>query len=345
VTTLLEHQLIGRLAARLPRSPWQINRLHESDAELVRLPGSELVLAITTDALAEEIATGLYADPWLIGWMLVTVNASDLAAVGADPLGVLICETLPPDADDAWVAALQRGIGDAAAAHDLPVLGGDTNAGATPHLAATAVGLIPGRPLTRCGARPGDLVFASGPLGGGGAYALERLAAPHALASIPFQPRARLHEGALLREVASACMDTSDGAIATLDELMTRNGVGFQIDAPVETWTDCTALAVAGAARIPPWMLHAGPHGEFELLFTVPPARGAELLRAAAGIGWAPLRLGAATDEPTLAMAVGAGACQVDSRRIRNLFTECDGDPARYLRALRNVQQGMTTRE
>jgi hypothetical protein len=117
MTAVLEHQLIARLAAGLPRSPAQINGLHESDAELLRLPGSDLVLALTTDALAEELASGLYRDPGLIGWMLVTVTASDLAAVGADPLGLLICETLPPGADGDWIAALQRGIADASVAY------------------------------------------------------------------------------------------------------------------------------------------------------------------------------------------------------------------------------------
>jgi thiamine-monophosphate kinase len=387
MTTVLEHDLIGRLAAGLPRSPSQINGLHESDAELIRLPGSDLVLALTTDALAEEIASGLYADPWLIGWMLVTVNASDLAAVGADPLGLLVCETLPPDADPEWIAALQRGIADAAVAHGLPVLGGDTNAGAVPHLAATAVGLVRGRLLTRCGARPGDLLFASGPLGAGGAYALSRLAArggtnpaeagprrvqpvngrgPHvALATdeaegllqqdptnddtndgsapaVSFQPTARLREGALLREVASACMDTSDGAIATMDELMMRNGVGFRIESPVEAWTDPAALSAAYAAALPPWMLHAGPHGEFELLFTVPPERVQALDDAAGAIGWHPLCLGVATTGPGLTAAHAGGYGSLDATRIRNLFTECGGNPRRYLEELRNIQWPMS---
>jgi len=335
VTPVLEHQLIGRLAAGLPRSPAQLNRLHESDAELVRLPGSDLVLALTTDALAEEIATGLYADPWLIGWMLVTVNASDLAAVGADPLGLLICETLPPTADGDWIAALQRGIADASVAYGLPVLGGDTNAGAAPHLAATAAGLVQGRALTRCGARPGDRLFASGPLGAGGAYALERLTSPDTTPRCPFRPVARLREGRLLRDIASACMDTSDGAIATMDELMTRNGVGLWVEAPLGRWTDPAARAAAHAAALPPWLLHAGPHGEFELLFTVPADRVQALERTAGTIGWRPVPLGTVTSEPGLVTVTTSGHRPIDSTAIRNLFTRCGGDVTEYVTALR----------
>jgi thiamine-monophosphate kinase len=334
MTPVLEHVLIGRLAAGLPRSPAQLNGLHESDAELVRLPGGDLVLALTTDALAEEIATGLYADPWLIGWMLVTVNASDLAAVGAEPLGLLLCETLPPGADGDWIAALQRGIADASGAYGLPVLGGDTNAGRAPHLAATAVGLLTGQPVTRCGARAGDLLFASGPLGTGGAYALAQLMRPGSAAEVPFRPLARLAEGRALRGIASACMDTSDGAIATLDELMARSGVGFRLEAPLSEWTDPVALATIRAAGLPPWMLHAGPHGEFELLFTVPLARIDQLHRAGQAADWQPLLLGLATAEPGLRVPRAGGCRALDTTAIRNLFAECGGGVREYVSAL-----------
>jgi len=334
MTTVLEHQLIGRLAAALPRSPLQLNGLHESDAELVRLPGTDLVLAVTTDALAEEIATGLYADPWLIGWMLVTVNASDLAAVGAHPLGLLVCETLPPGTAPAWIAELQQGIADAATAHDLPVLGGDTNAAAHTALAATAIGFVQGRPLTRCGARPGDWLFASGPLGMGGAYALARLVSPDTATAIPFRPSARLREGALLRDFASACMDTSDGAIATIDELMARSGVGLRIETPVEDWTATPALVAIRAVGLAPWLLHAGPHGEFELLFTIPASHVDTFQRAASAIDWHPLSLGRATAAPGVTIPHPNGDRTLDTTAIRNLFTECRADVRQYVARL-----------
>lgn len=334
MTPVIEHQLIGRLAAGLPRSPLQLNAPHESDAELVRLPGTDLVLAVTTDGLAEEIATGLYTDPWLIGWMLVTVNASDLAAVGAEPLGLLVCETLPPDSDGEWLAALQRGIRDAATAHDLPVLGGDTNTAALPHLTATAVGLVRGQPLTRRGAKPGDLLFASAPLGAGGAFALVRLIDRPEAGDASFLPTARLAEGRLLRDYASACMDTSDGALATMDELMLRNDVGLDVDVPVEAWTATSALAAVRAAGLAPWMLHAGPHGEFELLFTIPADREPFLHRAARTIGWDPVPLGRVTAIPGLTIG---GDRTIDTTAVRNLFSECKGDVRRYVTALQGL--------
>src|SRR3990170_7954855 len=109
------------MARGFPRSPLQYNKLQESDSELVRLPGGNSLLAVTTDGVVEEIESGLYDDPYLIGWMTVIVNASDLAAVGAEPLGILINENLPQDLASEFTAELQRGIRDACAAAGLYV--------------------------------------------------------------------------------------------------------------------------------------------------------------------------------------------------------------------------------
>jgi len=88
-----ENALVESLVRALPRSSLQRNGVGESDAELVRLPGSDLLLAITNDAIVEEIEIGLYRDPYLIGWVTVVASASDLAAVGADPVGILLSQT------------------------------------------------------------------------------------------------------------------------------------------------------------------------------------------------------------------------------------------------------------
>ncbi|MBI3082153.1 MAG: hypothetical protein HYY94_04470, partial [Gemmatimonadetes bacterium] len=174
-----EVALLERLAGGFSRSALQCNQRHESDAELIRLPGSPSVLALTTDAISEEIESGLYSDPYCIGWMTVLVNASDLAAVGAAPVGILLNQTLPSDMPEQELEALQGGVRDACSACGLPVLGGDTNFGARLHMGACAVGLIPdGQPLTRRGATSGDRVFASGPLGLGGAFAFARMMQP-----------------------------------------------------------------------------------------------------------------------------------------------------------------------
>ena len=115
---------VESLVRGFARSPCQLNRVHESDAELIRLPGTDMVLAVTVDQIVEEVRAGLYDDPYLLGWMTVAASASDLAAVGAEPLGVLIGEVFPVDPAPGFVEGLQRGLSEASAAARLPVLGG-----------------------------------------------------------------------------------------------------------------------------------------------------------------------------------------------------------------------------
>lgn len=111
-TTVRELAMIESLTRHFARSPRQLNGLQESDAELIRL-GNELILAMTTDTIAEEIRAGLYADPWLAGWMTVMANFSDIAAVGAEPLGIVIAKTFPTGMDPTALSRIQEGIQDA----------------------------------------------------------------------------------------------------------------------------------------------------------------------------------------------------------------------------------------
>jgi thiamine-monophosphate kinase len=333
-----EVSLIERLAEGFGRSALQCNGRHESDAELLRIPGTTTVLALTTDAISEEIESGLYGDPYLIGWMTVLANASDLAAVGAAPLGILLSQTLPPGMAEGDLDALQHGLRDAAAACALPVLGGDTNAGSRLHMSACAIGLIAqGNLLTRLGAAPGDHLFASGPLGLGGAFALARMTHPHGGAP-PFRPQPRLEEGQLVRRYASCCMDTSDGAIATLDELSRLNGVGFVLR-PVEQLLHPAALAAALAAGVPAWFLLAGPHGEFELSFTVPEIRREAFRADAARLGWEPLELGTVTGAKEVLVAADGGHVRLDTHAVRDAFADAGGDIGRYRAALQALNE------
>jgi len=321
--------LIEKLAGALPRSPLLLNALCESDAELIRLPGTDVALAVTTDAIAEEIAADLYTDPYLIGWMAVMVNASDLAAVGAEPLGILLSETLPLDVEPAFIDRLQSGIRDAMEACGLHLLGGDTNFSPTMQIAATAVGIVSrDAPLTRLGCAPGDRLYASGPLGLGGAFALSRLDA--GAPAIPYRPMARLREGRLLPGVASCGMDTSDGVVPTLDELIRLNRVGFRIDARLAEMLHPASLQMARRAGLPEWLMLAGPHGEVELLFTVPPEAEPTLHAAARSIEWTPIPIGIVTPEPGLWL----GSIHLDSTRIRDMYAEAGGDARQYLAEL-----------
>jgi thiamine-monophosphate kinase len=333
MNAVIENQLLARLAQGFSRSPLQLNGHQESDAELLRLPGREEVLVLQTDSVAEEIETGLYDDPYLIGWMTILVNASDLSAVGAIPVGVVLNQTLPHGADEAFIERLQAGIGDACQACGFHVLGGDTNFASRPQMGATVLGVIQdGRVITRRGCRPGDQLFASGRLGAGSVYAFHKLTrsgpAPE------YRPQPRICEGRLVRRFGSAAMDTSDGALAVLDQLLRINQVGFVIDTPVEELLTPEAVGLSRSAGLPGWLFLAGPHGEFELVFTVPGPRVPAFRAAAAAAGWDPVRIGRVTAEVEVVLHSHGESISLDTGRIRNLFSEVGGDAGRYLEAL-----------
>lgn len=336
LNTILENSFINRLAAGLPRSPLQLNRLHESDAEILTIPQQDgLRLALTTDTVAEEIESGLYSDPWLIGWMTVMVNLSDLAAVGARPLGLLVAETLPPDTAVEFLQRLQQGVADACNACGTYVLGGDTNSGPALSMTACAVGLLEERrAITRVGCSPGESVFVSGPLGGGSAFAFAHW---NGSPPPPYQPIARLREGAILRSYASCCMDTSDGLLASLDQLMRLNNAGFSLDPGWESVLTQPARGLAHDLGVPEWFVIAGEHGEFELVFTVPDGEVRQFLTEAGSSGWQPLRLGRVTSKRRILLASEKGEFPLDTTAIRNCSGIARRDIWAYLKALRDI--------
>jgi len=339
-----ENALIARLSSLLPHRPTQLNGVQESDAELVRIPGSNQILAVTTDAIIEEIDAGLYADPYLIGWMTVMANLSDIAAVGADPIGILIAETLRRDAPESDVIALQTGIRDACLRTGTPVLGGDTNFSDRIHTTGTAIGLITsGSPLMRVRCTPGEVLYCTGLLGAGNAFAAVQMMASVRPDAPPYRPVARLKEGLSLRSCASVCMDTSDGLFATLDQLGRLNNCGFHLEEGWQNHIAPDALRIAGSAGLSPWMLFAGPHGEFELVFTISSAKIPALQRSAEQSCWVPVQLGVVTEEPGISLADWGTLYPEDLASIRNHHLGSKADIQEFLRFLANVDERCET--
>jgi thiamine-monophosphate kinase len=333
-----ENTFITGLVGSFERSPLQLNGLHESDAELLRLPGQDVIIAITTDSICEEIERGMYTDPYMIGYMVVTINISDLAAVGARAVGLLLSETLTHDLSADFLTRLQMGIDDASRKYTIGILGGDTNFSSRLQIGATAIGYIQtGKPVTRKGCSPGDHVFCTGRLGMGNAYALEMLI-PNAGKTLSYMPVAKIVEGILLSGYASACIDSSDGFMAALDQLMRVNGFGFTITTPVHGYVAPEAMSLCERSEIPGWFMLAGPHGEFELIFAVPPGNVGALLLEAQATGWTPIYLGTVTEEQTAVLNVNNAMRRFDTGLIRNLFFNGDYDIRYYLSELMNIE-------
>lgn len=320
---------IDAIAKAFPRHPDQWNRPHESDAELVKLTaiGADTYLAATIDGLATELSSGFYQDAYTAGWVLVQASLSDLAAVGAAPLGVLLALSMPPDY--AGAERLSAGITDALAEAGVAALGGDLNESAAPSFTACALGLVQGTPVGRMGITPGDGLWVTGPLGAGNALAIvQLLGLPPALCpEASYRPRARLAAGAALRGHARAMMDTSDALMTTLDHLARLNGIGWEVDFDPDRLADPRLVAAFRQAGLPAWPLLCGEHGEFELAVALPDESVPHLIAVAPEAR----RVATATAGSGLVLRLPDGRrVDYDGAFIRNLHARTAGDWKAY---------------
>ncbi|HVF94762.1 MAG TPA: thiamine-phosphate kinase [Sphingomonas sp.] len=188
-------------------------------------------LVVTTDTLVEGIHFLPDDPPADIAWKLVATNLSDLAAKGATPEGILLNYPL---SETEWDAAFLAGLAEILAAHDCPLIGGDTVTlprGAPRILTVTAFGRNALAPL-RSGARPGDMLYVTGTIGdaGAGLAIAQGAAGPAELLATYRRPQPRLAEGRQLAPSAHAMMDVSDGLLIDAARMAAASGVAITID-------------------------------------------------------------------------------------------------------------------
>jgi thiamine-monophosphate kinase len=190
------------------------------DAEGAVLDGG---VVVTQDSLVEGVHFRRSWTSWRdLGYKAAAVNLSDLAAMGAEPEALLVALALPAEVDVAAIAELYEGLNEPG----VPVAGGDTTRGETLVVTVTAVGRserVPGRD----GARPGDLLVVTGPLGGAaaGLHVLrEGLTGFEDLVTRQRRPPFRLEEGGRLAPLAHALIDLSDGIGGDAARIAERSG-------------------------------------------------------------------------------------------------------------------------
>lgn len=258
------------------------------DAALLESPpGMQLVAA--TDTLVAGVHFPLTVPAAAIGHRALAVNLSDLAAMGARPAWALLALTLP-EADEHWLGEFAAGLGRLARAHEVALVGGDTTRGPL-CVSLQLLGHVPyGGALTRAGGRPGDHLFVSGTPGDAGAgLRLEQgtlSAAADAAAYLRERfllPTPRVTLGERLRGHASACIDVSDGLFGDAARLAAASGVGLEIEfAELPISGPLAATLGSDAAR--ELALTAGD--DYELCFSVPPDRIAQLERELPAAHW-----------------------------------------------------------
>ena len=196
------------------------------DSAVTRIPeGHQLVSSIDTLLAGTHFPAD--AHPREVGYRAMMVSLSDLAAMGATPLFVLLALTLPEDAAD-WATGFAAGAAEAARVAGTVIAGGNLTRG--PLGASVSVhGSVPaGAAVLRSGARPGDHVYVSGHIGGAAA-ALRRAFDDRVLVDRFYRPRARVDLATDLRACASAAIDISDGLLQDLGHLARASGCRIDV--------------------------------------------------------------------------------------------------------------------
>ncbi|HKZ73772.1 MAG TPA: thiamine-phosphate kinase [Steroidobacteraceae bacterium] len=260
------------------------------DAALL-VPAAGLQLVAALDTLVDGVHFPHGSPPASVGHRALAVNLSDLAAMGADPAWALLGLTLP-SADESWIAAFARGFDVLARDHGVALVGGDMTRGPLT-VSVQVMGFVPpGEALLRSGGRAGDVLCVTGTAGDAAAgLALEQGRASASGGDAEFlrarflYPTPRCASGVRLRGFASACIDISDGLAADAGKLAAASGCGVRLELG-ELPLSAPLVRVFGGERARALALSGGD--DYELLFTVPPARLAALERAlpAADGGW-----------------------------------------------------------
>ncbi|MFX0096670.1 MAG: thiamine-phosphate kinase [Candidatus Hodarchaeota archaeon] len=284
-----ERKLIEMIMSIL--KPTSSNLLpHPDDAVAVRTGKRVVVLKTDTFVGSTDMPPRMTLSQ--AGWKSVIMNISDLAAKGAKPKYFLMSLCIPRASTVNDVLEITKGIDAATSAYDIEVLGGDTNESRDIVITGTLVGEAEEDELmSRRGTKPDDLLAVTGAFGytGAGLAALikgfeipQKIRDPILRAVL--KPMAPLAEGLALAhsQAVSSCIDSSDGLLASLGELMNVNEVGFLIE-DLPAGSEVIKFAEIFQENLEDLVLSAGE--EYELVFTFPSSSLSRVKRAISSVG------------------------------------------------------------
>ena len=233
-------------------------------------------IVVTTDVVSfdRHFPAGISYEQF--GWYSAAVNFSDLAAMGARPIGFTAALALPPILEAQAAYDIMSGIDQCAEFCGTGIIGGDTKVGPG-IVAGTAIGCMDGRrPMLRSGARPGEVVAVTGPLGGpaAGFAAIDNGIDCQEAKDALYMPIPRVNEGIELASsgVVTSCIDLSDGLGTALNTVCQASGVGIDVEFQFlqhESYVE----EVSEKSGVPLEKLLIGWGGEYELMFTADPNR------------------------------------------------------------------------
>ena len=276
VKDLGEHLLLKRLQRYCP-----IDVVGDDGAILTTDPNKSLV--VTTDVLVDEVHfSDRTTSAYDVGWRATAANLSDLAAMGATPLGITVGLSLPGDKQVSWVEDLYRGMADCLSLYSTPIVGGDICRSQVTTVSITALGeVFSQRAILRTSARPKDAILVTGlhGLSHGGLELLLDPSRENNLDLIEYQRLIEAHQRPLPRldvlphlaqipaEIAIAGMDSSDGLADAILQICKNSGVGATINLS-NLAIFSGLIKLAGLEKAQEWLFYGGE--DFELVLCLP---------------------------------------------------------------------------
>ena len=329
-----ERQILNTIIRRFVRGAGD-------DCAAIELPEGQLVA--TTDPVPPPAALsiGKDTDPFWMGWLLVTINASDLAAAGASPLAFLAAIECEATREVSEFERLLEGVSASCGEAGLAYVGG--NIREAKQVAAVGIGLgfcRHRKPLTRLGASDGDLVFS---IGQGGLFWRD------ALRMIDGKGQAQKEQSPLYKPrsqigvmhnfasdgLISAAMDNSDGLLPTLAELAGKNGLGIEVDTEFLVVPDLTPEERPDQARF--WL----GWGDWNVIACVPHQHAQQLYQMAQRLGSLIIRIGTCSSAHS-GVRLRRGANVISAPRLESERFASDSwmlkGVEEYVRMLRSVQ-------
>ena len=232
-------------------------------------------LLVSTDMISQKTHIPKEMTPFQIGYFIVAINLSDIAAKGGKTLGLVLSLGLPKSTSESYLKELMRGADACATRFDTCIVGGDTKESHDVTVCGTAFGIIKKDEfMPRKGVKPEDIVAVTGALGraSAGYSALKHHIQNQDVLEGLLKPVPRLKEGRALavEKIVSSCMDISDGLSASLYQLQELNHVGFEIyQEQIPISLELLNLQKQLKIDVYKHVLHFG--GDYELLITIPP--------------------------------------------------------------------------
>ena len=236
--------------------------------------GDEYLL-VSTDMISQKTHIPEQMTPFQIGWFIIAINLSDIAAKGGDPFGLVVSFGLPKNTTELFLTELTKGADACATTFDTHIIGGDTKETGEINICGTAFGFVKkDKFMPRKGACPEDIVAVTGTLGkaGAGYFNLKNKTLDKDISKALLEPVPKLREGRILAEqkCVTSCMDLSDGLSSSLYQLSDLNDIGFEIDqSKIPLYPELIQLKKKQRnLNIFDFALHFG--GDYELILTIP---------------------------------------------------------------------------